>query len=79
MTTAADLEQVARQACDVVNLAAAAAEQVAQVEAGDTYRLPVLGAMLRALLVQAKAMHAGADAQWIAAHRAEQSRAGGAA
>jgi hypothetical protein len=79
MINFADLERLTKAVVDVVNLAGVAADMVAAIEAGDDARVPMLGAVLRALRVQASALHQQADVHWMDACRAEQSKAGGAA
>lgn len=82
MTAATDLQALTRAVGDLCNLAIVAEQLVSEAEAGDTGRVHVLGALLRALRVQARATHSQAEAQWVAAVRAERPRApqeGGAA
>lgn len=79
MSAAEHLDQLRRAAGDVACLAVVAADMAAAVDRGDEARVHVLAAVLRALLVQASALHRQAEAKWVEAIRAEQATAGGAA
>lgn len=76
--SAAEFEKITRAVGDLCGLAAVAEQLVSEAEAGDTGRVHVLGAVLRALLAQAAAAHRLADAQWMAAHAADRLSRGGA-
>jgi len=70
------LEKLTKAAGDVCCLAAIAEDLACEVDSGDIGRAHMLAAVVRAVLVQARALHKQADDQWLAAHRVEQ---GGAA
>ena len=70
---AAKLEAITREAGDVYCLVNIANELVSQAEAGDPGPVHRLGAVLRALQAQAKALHQRADDEWMAAHRVEMA------
>lgn len=63
-------ERVAHAVADVACLAGVAADLVVIAESGDTGRIHVLGAVLRALRAQANSAHVLADEMMTLAHRA---------
>jgi len=65
------LKALTRAAGDVCSLISLADGLATEAEAGDTDRVHVLAALIRAALVQARALHKQADATWIEAYRAE--------
>lgn len=72
MSAAADLERLTRAAGDVACLVAVASDLADQLDSGARTDVHVLGAVLRALSGQARALHSTADAQWMAALLAEK-------
>jgi hypothetical protein len=77
--TAEQLDQLMRSAGDVACLAGVAADMGAAVDRGDEARVHVLAAVLRALLVQASALHRQAETYWMDALREERAKTGRAA
>lgn len=78
--SAADLEKLARAAGDLACLVAMASDLADEADGGgDMGAIFRAAVLLRSIRAQSKALHVMADAQWIAADRAEQKTQGGAA
>ncbi|GMV74875.1 MAG: hypothetical protein AMXMBFR78_18250 [Rubrivivax sp.] len=70
MTAADELRKLDRQAVDVLNLVYLAAELVERVEDGFVEQLPLLGATLRAMVVQAQTLRDRTDRAMVDAYAA---------
>lgn len=75
MTAADELRKLDRQAVDVLNLVDLSVDLVEGIEEGFIGQLPLLGATLRAALVQAKTLRDRADRAMVDAYAAAAAAA----